>query len=339
MPRQHDRGDEHQDGLEGEPDERHPVLAALGQDLLAVTEHRINVCICHAAECGTSAPLRPVDFGGASRLPSRACGPDSYTRGSRGRKEPHDRRDHRARHPAVRSAPRPARHQRAAVGHPQVLRRPRDDARCHQPGRRRAGLHDAAPDHRGGRPVAAVGSDPLHQQLRDHRAAPRAVAQPGAAVRRRATTRTARSWSPSAPRRRWPSRSRPSSTRATRSSSTSPRTWPTSRASPSRAACRCSCPRPRRTAGRSTRRKLEAAITPRTKALFLGYPCNPTGAVLDPAQLRAIADIAQRHDLIVISDEIYDRLVYGDHRTRRSARCRACRSGPSCWAASPRHTP
>ena len=60
--------------------------------------------------------------------------------------------------------------------------------------------------------------------------------------------------------------------------------------------------------------KLEAAISPRTKALFLGYPCNPTGAVLGPDTLRAIADIAQRHDLIVISDEIYDRLVYGDHQ-------------------------
>ena len=60
--------------------------------------------------------------------------------------------------------------------------------------------------------------------------------------------------------------------------------------------------------------RLEAAVTPRTKALFLGYPCNPTGAVLGPDTLRAIADIAERHDLIVISDEIYDRLVYGDHR-------------------------
>ena len=60
--------------------------------------------------------------------------------------------------------------------------------------------------------------------------------------------------------------------------------------------------------------KLEAAISPHTKALFLGYPCNPTGAVLGPDTLRAIADIAQRHDLIVISDEIYDRLVYGDHQ-------------------------
>ena len=60
--------------------------------------------------------------------------------------------------------------------------------------------------------------------------------------------------------------------------------------------------------------KLEAAISPHTKALFLGYPCNPTGAVLGPDTLRAIADIAQQHDLIVISDEIYDRLVYGDHQ-------------------------
>jgi aminotransferase len=59
---------------------------------------------------------------------------------------------------------------------------------------------------------------------------------------------------------------------------------------------------------------VEAAITPRTKVLFLGYPCNPTGAVLPAATLRALADIARRHDLIVVSDEIYDRLVYGDHR-------------------------
>ena len=59
---------------------------------------------------------------------------------------------------------------------------------------------------------------------------------------------------------------------------------------------------------------VEAAITPRTKVLFLGYPCNPTGAVLPPGTLRELADIAVRHDLLVVSDEIYDRLVYGDHR-------------------------
>jgi len=59
---------------------------------------------------------------------------------------------------------------------------------------------------------------------------------------------------------------------------------------------------------------VEAAITPRTKVLFLGYPCNPTGAVLSENKLRALAEIAVRHDLLVVSDEIYDRLVYGGHR-------------------------
>jgi aminotransferase len=59
---------------------------------------------------------------------------------------------------------------------------------------------------------------------------------------------------------------------------------------------------------------VEAAITPRTKALFLGYPSNPTGAVLSSETARALAAIAERHDLLVVSDEIYDRLVYGGHR-------------------------
>ncbi len=59
---------------------------------------------------------------------------------------------------------------------------------------------------------------------------------------------------------------------------------------------------------------VEAAITPRTRALFLGFPNNPTGAVLEPDRLRALAQIADRHDLVVISDEVYDRLVYGGHR-------------------------
>ena len=60
--------------------------------------------------------------------------------------------------------------------------------------------------------------------------------------------------------------------------------------------------------------EVEAAITPRTKALFIGYPCNPTGAILEPDTMRALADVAERHDLLVVSDEIYDRLVYGGHR-------------------------
>ncbi len=61
---------------------------------------------------------------------------------------------------------------------------------------------------------------------------------------------------------------------------------------------------------------VEAAITPRTKGLFLGYPCNPTGAVLPPDVQDELAAIAVRHDLLVYSDEIYDRLAYGTYRHR-----------------------
>ena len=62
-----------------------------------------------------------------------------------------------------------------------------------------------------------------------------------------------------------------------------------------------------------TAAQLEAAISSRTKALFLGYPNNPTGAVLDRAELEEIAKVVERHDMLVISDEIYERLVYGGH--------------------------
>ena len=61
---------------------------------------------------------------------------------------------------------------------------------------------------------------------------------------------------------------------------------------------------------------VEVAITPRTKALFLGYPCNPTGAVLPDDIQDELAAIALRHDLLVYSDEIYDRLAYGSYRHR-----------------------
>ncbi len=55
---------------------------------------------------------------------------------------------------------------------------------------------------------------------------------------------------------------------------------------------------------------IRAAITPRTKVIFIGYPNNPTGAVAERDVLLEVAKIAEEHDLIVISDEIYDRLVY-----------------------------
>lgn len=59
---------------------------------------------------------------------------------------------------------------------------------------------------------------------------------------------------------------------------------------------------------------IEAAITPRTRAILLGFPNNPTGAVATRDRLVEIAKIAEKHDLIVISDEIYDRLVYSGHQ-------------------------
>jgi aminotransferase len=56
---------------------------------------------------------------------------------------------------------------------------------------------------------------------------------------------------------------------------------------------------------------LEASITPRTKAILINYPNNPTGAILTRERMMEIAAVAEKHDLIVISDEIYERLVYG----------------------------
>lgn len=56
---------------------------------------------------------------------------------------------------------------------------------------------------------------------------------------------------------------------------------------------------------------IESRITPRSKVLFLSYPNNPTGAVLRRETLEEIAEVVVKHDLIVLSDEIYDRLIYG----------------------------
>jgi len=56
---------------------------------------------------------------------------------------------------------------------------------------------------------------------------------------------------------------------------------------------------------------IEARITKQTKAILLGYPANPTGAVMSKKEADAIAELAKKHDLLLISDEIYARLVYG----------------------------
>ena len=59
---------------------------------------------------------------------------------------------------------------------------------------------------------------------------------------------------------------------------------------------------------------LEAAVTPRTKAIILNTPNNPTGAVYSEASLRGVLALAGRHDLTIVSDEAYESLVYDDRR-------------------------
>jgi len=56
--------------------------------------------------------------------------------------------------------------------------------------------------------------------------------------------------------------------------------------------------------------RVRAAITPRTKVIFVGYPSNPTGAVAARETLNEVVKIAEKRNLILVSDEIYDRLVY-----------------------------
>ena len=57
--------------------------------------------------------------------------------------------------------------------------------------------------------------------------------------------------------------------------------------------------------------ELEKKITPRTKALILNFPCNPTGAEMPPDKLEKVAEIVKKHDLLVLTDEIYSELSFG----------------------------
>jgi aminotransferase len=59
-----------------------------------------------------------------------------------------------------------------------------------------------------------------------------------------------------------------------------------------------------------TGEELEAAITSNTKAILISYPNNPTGAILTRERLLEVAEVAEKYDLVVISDEIYERLIY-----------------------------
>jgi aminotransferase len=60
---------------------------------------------------------------------------------------------------------------------------------------------------------------------------------------------------------------------------------------------------------------IEARITPKTKAILIGYPANPTGTVMSRDKLTEMAEVARRHHLLIISDEIYAKLVYGVKHT------------------------
>ena len=62
---------------------------------------------------------------------------------------------------------------------------------------------------------------------------------------------------------------------------------------------------------RLTKEQLEAAITPKTKALFISFPNNPTGAIMEKEDLEALVPVILKHKLLVISDEIYSELTYG----------------------------
>lgn len=64
---------------------------------------------------------------------------------------------------------------------------------------------------------------------------------------------------------------------------------------------------------------IEKAVTPKTKVLLMGYPNNPTGAILTREELEGIAEVVKKHDLIVVSDEIYSELTYGRTHTSIAA--------------------
>jgi aspartate/methionine/tyrosine aminotransferase len=66
-------------------------------------------------------------------------------------------------------------------------------------------------------------------------------------------------------------------------------------------------------------RSLESVITPRTKLILLNSPSNPTGYVATHQDLAAIAEVARKHDLIVVSDECYDNMIYDNLRHIRVA--------------------
>ena len=111
-----------------------------------------------------------------------------------------------------------------------------------------------------------------------------------------------------------PTPSRCCSTRATRCCSRRRTGRRTRRRSRSPTACPSCCPTTEETGFRVTVEQLDAAVTPRTKALLFVSPSNPTGAVYPPEEVEAIGRWALERGIWVVTDEIYEHLTYGDHR-------------------------
>ncbi|HEV2109595.1 MAG TPA: pyridoxal phosphate-dependent aminotransferase, partial [Thermomicrobiales bacterium] len=65
---------------------------------------------------------------------------------------------------------------------------------------------------------------------------------------------------------------------------------------------------------RITSEVLEAHVTPETRVILVNSPNNPTGRVMDANEREAISDLARTHDLLVFTDEIYEKIIYDDHR-------------------------
>ena len=70
-----------------------------------------------------------------------------------------------------------------------------------------------------------------------------------------------------------------------------------------------------------TAAQLEAAISPRTKMFIFNSPCNPTGAVYSEPEIRAIADVCVKYNIVVLADEIYEKLNYGAEPHFSIAQC------------------
>ena len=91
--------------------------------------------------------------------------------------------------------------------------------------------------------------------------------------------------------------------------------FPTSRAWLLRGGRRWWCRRRPQTGFRVSPEQIRAAITPKTKAILVSYPSNPTGATADRKRWRQIVELACEFDLYIVSDEIYDRLTYDGKHT------------------------